>query len=135
MRKMYETALKYWIIFLSSLALFAAILGYFFQDTVKERQFSNTPNEVTPLAGRLYSTWTFLASVVRIIGSFYLHERGVCLILLSSFVVAFYFFMYEMFVSQTVPLKNAITPLIVSSISIVWLFLSLPPSNPLKKLK
>lgn len=130
-----RTYLKYWLIFVSSLALFAAILGFKFQETIKERQFSLAPQQVSPLAGRLYSIWTLLACVVRLIGAFFLHERGACLIVLSTFLIAIFFFAYETFITQTVPIVNSATPFLVASISSIWVILVLPSNNSLQKLK
>eukprot|EP01102_Stenamoeba_stenopodia_P018741 TRINITY_DN6933_c0_g1_i1.p1 TRINITY_DN6933_c0_g1~~TRINITY_DN6933_c0_g1_i1.p1 ORF type:complete len:126 (+),score=20.07 TRINITY_DN6933_c0_g1_i1:66-443(+) len=114
-------ALSYWLYFVSSLGLFGSVQGFFRQQTLKDKQFSKAPRELTGLAGRLFGAWTAVATMVRFSCASAPHERTLQLVGMGTFLVAGGIYVAEVFVYKTVPFKNALAPFIVASTSFLWM--------------
>ncbi|CEG73769.1 hypothetical protein RMATCC62417_09085 [Rhizopus microsporus] len=69
-----EGYLPKWLLFTSALGIFNSIQN-FCTDTLTKRVYANKPHEVTPLSGRLFATWTWSVSMIRIYAAFHLEHR------------------------------------------------------------
>jgi hypothetical protein len=72
---------------------------------------------VTLLAGRLFSAWTALASVIRLLCAMNPREKGIYRAAMCSFVIALGVYGYETMVSGTASFRTAMTPGIIASTS------------------
>lgn len=114
--------LSYWLLFVSSLSLFGTILAFFTPTTIRERQFSTAPDEVTPLAARLFGSWTLLATVLRMTCAITPYNTAVFRLTKFSFVLALGVYMNEAFVHRTsLIFFEAIMPFVVASTSLAWM--------------
>mmetsp|Transcript_16841 Transcript_16841/g.28655 ORF Transcript_16841/g.28655 Transcript_16841/m.28655 type:complete len:134 (+) Transcript_16841:24-425(+) len=118
-----------WLLFVSGLSLFGSLQAFISPDTLKERQFSNKPDQVTPLARRLFGAWTIVATCVRFACGMY-PEPTLYLVTFSTFIVVTFVYGSETFVHRTIPLKNALAPFFIASVSLGWMYYEMPNFVP-----
>lgn len=117
-------ALRIWIAFVAAAALFATVLGYTRIESVRDKQFSLVPDQVSPLAGRLWAVWTLLAALVRLATAADSSQPALYLVCAASFAIAFVFYATELLVYSTVPPANVTGPAIASTVSLGWMLLA-----------
>lgn len=85
--------------------------------------YTESPSEATALAARLFGIWTLLSGLLRIGCASCIKDRAIYNLTFLSFVLALLHFLLEVFVYKTavVTTYGVISPLIVSSVSIVWM--------------
>lgn len=93
-----------------------------------------TTSIVTPLAGRLFGVWTLLACVVRLTCATHVHESGIYLVTLFSFVIVFAFYINEVIRERTASFATAIFPLCVAGQFFALFFDLLDSKNDKNKL-
>jgi len=124
-RKTYKPAqtskLSWWLTFVSLLSFFGSAQAFYSLTLLKSNQFSLTPEQVSPIAGRLFGCWTLVASLVRLSCAFDLANKTLYRLTLQTFYVALGFYGTEVFLFHTVPLGNALPPFVVASTSILWM--------------
>jgi hypothetical protein len=113
--------LRIWLLFVSFLSVFGAIIGIVFPEHIKWSQFNNKPNEVTQLTGRLFGAWTLAVSFIRGLCAFHIHEKGIYRATIFTFILAFIIYLNELFISKTVSIKTAFAPLLIAPISFIWM--------------
>ncbi|KAM5345255.1 hypothetical protein ACJ41O_011117 [Fusarium nematophilum] len=79
-------------------------------------------DQMTPLAGRLFGTWTLITCIVRCYAAYNLHIGPVYTIAYWTYIVALSHFASELFVfkSMTFGLPQ-IFPFTLASISLIWM--------------
>ncbi|KAI0520707.1 hypothetical protein F5B22DRAFT_48149 [Xylaria bambusicola] len=81
-----------------------------------------TTDQVTPLAARLFGTYTFLAAVVRIYASYNLHLAPVYQMAIWTYVVALFHFASEWAVYRSAYLGPPILfPFFFATVGITWM--------------
>ncbi|KAI0975038.1 hypothetical protein F4678DRAFT_360049 [Xylaria arbuscula] len=81
-----------------------------------------TTDQVTPLAARLFGTYTFLAAIVRIYASYNLHIAPIYNIAVWTYVVALFHFGSEWAVYRTAYLGPPILfPFFFATVGITWM--------------
>ncbi|KAI1347076.1 hypothetical protein F5Y01DRAFT_307842 [Xylaria sp. FL0043] len=81
-----------------------------------------TTDQVTPLAARLFGTYTFLAAVVRIYASYNLHIAPVYNITIWTYIIALFHFGSEWAVYRTAYLGPPILfPFFFATVGIIWM--------------
>ncbi|KAI1358436.1 hypothetical protein F5Y08DRAFT_345702 [Xylaria arbuscula] len=81
-----------------------------------------TTDQVTPLAARLFGTYTFLAAVVRIYASYNLHIAPVYDMAIWTYVIALFHFVSEWAVYRSAYLGPPILfPFFFATIGITWM--------------
>ncbi|KAI1824560.1 transmembrane domain-containing protein [Xylaria intraflava] len=81
-----------------------------------------TTDQVTPLAARLFATYTFISAIVRIYASYNLHLAPIYNIALWTYVVALFHFGSEWAVFRSAYLGPPILfPFFFASVGIVWM--------------
>ncbi|KAI1170620.1 transmembrane domain-containing protein [Nemania sp. FL0916] len=81
-----------------------------------------TTDQVTPLAARLFGTYTFVSAVVRLYASYHLHLAPVYHMAVWTYVVALFHFASEWAVYRTAYLGPPILfPFFFASVGIVWM--------------
>ncbi|RWA04812.1 hypothetical protein EKO27_g10289 [Xylaria grammica] len=79
-------------------------------------------DQVTPLAARLFGTYTFLAAVVRLYASYHLHLAPVYHITIWTYVIALFHFGSEWAVYRSAYLGPPILfPFFFATVGIVWM--------------
>ena len=82
------------------------------------------PSQVTPLSGRKFGTWTLLTSIVRLYAAYHINEPGMYTLGMWTYGVAWMHFMGEWWVFGTTRWGKPLAgPVIVSTTSLVWMFL------------
>ncbi|CRK44886.1 hypothetical protein BN1723_006342 [Verticillium longisporum] len=82
----------------------------------------NATDQVTPLAARLFATWTLLAAVVRMYAAYHLEHAHMYDLVLWTYVVALGHFLSEMLVFKTVKFgAPSVSPLIVATTAMIWM--------------
>ena len=94
--------LSYWLLFVAFLRSISVVLGYISPVYFQQQIFTQSPQQVTPLAARTFAIWTLLTCSLCLIAAFHLHERGAYLAVCFSFYAALAYFMVELLVFHTV---------------------------------
>ncbi|WWD18155.1 hypothetical protein CI109_102604 [Kwoniella shandongensis] len=83
--------------------------------------YSGKADELTPLAARLFGTWTLLASLIRGVAAYNVHDRSAYYLAIGTFAVATFHFTTEFLVFGSVKINRAsIGPLIVGWTGVIW---------------
>ncbi|KAJ8119695.1 hypothetical protein ONZ43_g3409 [Nemania bipapillata] len=81
-----------------------------------------TTDQLTPLAGRLFSTYTFMAAIVRLYASYNLHLAPVYNMAIWTYVIALFHFASEWAVYRTAYLSLPILfPFFLATVGIYWM--------------
>lgn len=115
---------------MAALRTISVVQGYKGPHTFRQRIFTRRPEQVSPLAGRLFAVWTLVTCFCCLVASQNLDNRPVFLITIFSFLVALFFFALETLWYGTLNL-NAVNsiPFFVASISVAWMLLELPAAK------
>lgn len=83
---------------------------------------SQGTDQVSPLGSRLFSTWTFLACIVRCYAAYHLHHGPVYDMAVWTYVIAFFHFSSELFYfrSMTFGLPQFF-PFLLSTCALIWM--------------
>lgn len=121
--------LSYWLFFIASLSLFGTVLAFFKPDTLIERQFSTAANQVSPLAGRFYGSWTLLATLIRYACALNPYNTAVYRLTIISFFLALGVYSGETFIHKTSLLfPESFMPFMAASSSLIWMIF-FPPKE------
>ncbi|KAH8680839.1 hypothetical protein BX600DRAFT_504590 [Xylariales sp. PMI_506] len=84
---------------------------------------SKTVDQITPLAGRLFGTYTLISSIVRIYASFHLDKEPVYMMALWTYVVALGHFLSEGVIYKSLYWTYVqMLPLFFASVGTIWMF-------------
>lgn len=79
-------------------------------------------DQVTPLAARLFGTYTLISAIVRLYASYHLNLEPVYMMAMWTYIVALGHFLSEMFVFKTFPMGGPqVLPLIFATTGLVWM--------------
>lgn len=115
--------LSAWLIGAASLRMLSVFIGIFKPSVFQEKVYRLRPDQVNPLQGRTFSAWTLVTCMLCVCTAVRMEEPTLYLATLGSFAIAFLKFSGEFFIFKTVDLKGFLSPLIISSVSIVWMAL------------
>lgn len=119
--------LPHWLLFISVVSIFNSMQTYQSPDLTLTRRVyeSAPPTEITKLSARTFGTWTFITSIVRFYGAYYLvGNKQIYELCMWSFVVAGGHFISEWLYFGNCKLgKGLAGPLIVSTTSLLWMYL------------
>ncbi|RDA83822.1 hypothetical protein CP532_5128 [Ophiocordyceps camponoti-leonardi (nom. inval.)] len=83
---------------------------------------TGTSDQVTPLAGRLFGTWTLITCIIRCYAAYNLHLGPVYDMAIWTYVVALAHFTSELFVFRTMTLGlPQIFPFALASGALIWM--------------
>ncbi|CAI5756351.1 unnamed protein product [Candida verbasci] len=115
--------LPYWLLLISIVSIFNSFQSYCNLDLTK-RVYEQNPSQVTNLSARTFGTWTLITSIVRFYGAFYLYNKPIYELVQFTYLIAAWHFFSEWLIFKTCKLgKGLAGPLIVSSISLTWMYL------------
>ncbi|KAI9031928.1 Erg28 like protein-domain-containing protein [Phycomyces nitens] len=116
-----EGNLPKWLLFTSALGIFNSIQNYC-TDSLTKRVYSGTPELVTPMTGRMFATWTWSVSMIRIYAAFHLEHRFMYELAIWTYVIALTHYMSELLIFKgckiSVPFMS---PFVVAVSSLIWL--------------
>ncbi|KAI7865328.1 Erg28 like protein-domain-containing protein [Spinellus fusiger] len=119
-----EGYLPRWLLFTSALGLFNTVQNYCTSSLTK-RVYANKPEQVTPMSGRLFATWTWSVSMVRIYVAFNLQHGCMYELGLWTYVIALTHYVTEWLVFKSCKLNGPfMSPMIVAVSSLVWMIQS-----------
>lgn len=79
-------------------------------------------DQLTPLAGRLFGTWTLITCVVRCYAAYNLHIGPVYDLAIATYVVAFGHFASELFIFKSMTLGvPQFFPFTLASCALIWM--------------
>jgi hypothetical protein len=112
-----------WLYSVAALRLLSVVIGVARVDAFRLMVYPLAPEEVTPLVGRVFATWTLTTCALcvccaRTGGD---PQSSVFAATLFSFFTALAHYVSELVVFNTVTVRTAASPLVVASISIVWM--------------
>ncbi|KAF7560926.1 hypothetical protein G7046_g3214 [Stylonectria norvegica] len=79
-------------------------------------------DQLTPLAGRLFGTWTFVACIVRLYAAYHLDNGPVYNIAYWTYIVALGHFSSELFVFKTMTFGlPQVFPFTLATMALIWM--------------
>ena len=114
-----EVALSVWLTLVACLRLFSAVLGYASPSALKDKLFCRT-KVWTDLNARTFAVWTAVTCILTISSACNLHDRTLLLTTFATFVLAFFFFVSELVLYNTVTIRTVAAPLFFSSKHFYW---------------
>jgi Erg28 like protein len=115
-------SLQGWICVVGLMALGNTISCFVDHSFLGNRLYTAVPLKANDLTARLFGMWTLVSAILRITCAFSIDNRTLYNVTFASFVLAFGHFMSEVFVFRSATLTvGVLSPLIVSSISMVWM--------------
>jgi hypothetical protein len=115
------SALSRWLQFVAILRLISVILGYLHPTKLSQNLYSGTPEESTYLQTRTFATWTTTSCMLCLLCARNISNRGIYAATLGSFIIALAHFLLEFFVYESVTIRTVLQPLIIASISTLWM--------------
>ena len=116
--------LPYWLLFISIVSIFNSLQTYQKDLTLTKLVYNAKPQQVTNLSARTFGTWTLITSIVRLYGAYYITNPQVYQLTQFTFGVAAFHFLSEWLIFRTTLLgKGLAGPLVVSSLSLAWMWL------------
>ncbi|SAL95803.1 hypothetical protein [Absidia glauca] len=116
-----EGYLPKWLLFTSALGIFNTIQN-FCTDSLTKRVYAGKPEQVTPLSARLFATWTWSVSMIRIYAAFHLQHRFMYDLGIWTYVIALTHYTGELFVFRGCKFNGPfLSPLCVAVTSLIWL--------------
>ncbi|KAI8384679.1 Erg28 like protein-domain-containing protein [Radiomyces spectabilis] len=110
-----------WMLFTSALGIFNTIQNYCTSSLTKQ-VYGNKPEQISALSGRLFATWTWSVSMIRIYAAFHLQHRFMYNLGIWTYVIALTHFTSEWLVFRTCRVnKGFMSPMIVAVCSLIYL--------------
>lgn len=98
-------------------------LGYTAPQRLQINLYTKQPELVTELQGRTFATWTLTTCMLCLICAHNPCNQAIYGATLASFLIALLHFVLELTVYQTLGWMTALQPLIVASVSALWMAL------------
>ncbi|CDZ97531.1 Predicted membrane protein [Phaffia rhodozyma] len=112
-----------WMLFVSTLALFNTVQNYV-SPTLSKRVYAAKPDQVSPLANRLFGTWTLASACIRLYAAYNINNKELYNLAFISYLIAFFHFQSELLIYKTCVVgKGWIPSAVVSTVSLVWMTL------------
>ncbi|KAI8335832.1 Erg28 like protein-domain-containing protein [Chlamydoabsidia padenii] len=110
-----------WLLFTSALGIFNTIQNLC-TDSLTKRVYAGKPEQVTPLSARLFATWTWSVSMIRIYAAFHLQHRFMYELGIWTYVIALTHYTGELIVFKGCKFNGPfMSPLCVAVTSLIWL--------------
>jgi len=103
--------------------LFSVYLGVFNLDLFKQGLYTLQNDQVTPLFGRTFATWTSLTCFMCIVCARNLNNKAIRQVTAFSFAAALTHFSFEYFLFGTLSFADYIRTAPIAGVSMTWLML------------
>ncbi|XP_076979242.1 ergosterol biosynthetic protein 28 homolog [Tamandua tetradactyla] len=118
--------LRSWLFMTSLIALGSGLQSFQDHTFLSEKLYTSKPDLVNGLQARTFGIWVLLASVVRLLCAFDIHNKTLYYITLWTFILALGHFVSELFIYGTaVSTIGILVPLVVASSSILGMLVGL----------
>ncbi|KAL8816245.1 MAG: hypothetical protein Q9223_004718 [Gallowayella weberi] len=115
--------LPYWLLVVVAFSVLNTVQCY--NSAGFARRTFNGPTsgtEVTPFAGRLFGSWSFLSGLVRFYAAYNINDKNLYLLALSTYLIVLTHFAGELLVFGTMKVgKGLAPPLFVATTSVIWM--------------
>ncbi|KAL8806875.1 MAG: hypothetical protein Q9200_004882 [Gallowayella weberi] len=115
--------LPYWLLVVVAFSVLNTVQCY--NSAGFARRTFNGPTsgtEVTPFAGRLFGSWSFLSGLVRFYAAYNINDKNLYLLALSTYLIVLTHFAGELLVFGTMKVgKRLAPPLFVATTSVIWM--------------
>lgn len=112
-----------WLLFISVVSVFNSAQTYVSGLDLTRRVYNGKPEQVTYLSARTFGTWTFISSVIRFYGAYYLNNPQVYQIVFASYLTAFVHFNSEWLIFGSCKFgKGLLGPMIVATSTLIWMW-------------
>jgi hypothetical protein len=115
--------LSYWLLFAAALRMLSVGIGLMSPNTFKSKVYRLRPDLVNPLVGRTFASWTLVTCMLCVFCALHLEEPALYSATMASFAVAWLTFVAEFVVFKTVDIKGGLSPMVISTVSLVWMAL------------
>ncbi|KAM0752599.1 Erg28-like protein [Meredithblackwellia eburnea MCA 4105] len=116
-----EGKLPYWMLFVSSLAVFNSIQN-FVTTSLTRRVYNKSPASVSGLQARTFAVWTLASAFIRLYAAYNITIKPLYDLALISYVLALGHFVAEAVIFRTAGLgPGLLSPLVVASTSLIWM--------------
>ncbi|WWC88119.1 uncharacterized protein L201_003023 [Kwoniella dendrophila CBS 6074] len=113
--------LPYFLLLTSVAGTYNAVQNYFIVWQSKEI-YSRKADEMTLLAGRIFATWTAMASMIRGVAAYNINDPIAYNLVIGTYALATFHFMSEWLVFGSVkPNRGSAGPLVVGWTGLIWL--------------
>jgi hypothetical protein len=113
--------LSYWLLLMASLASFNTFACYTGLMPTAQFSYPLKPSETTPLATRLYGTWTAVSASLRFIAVYRPNDRGLLLAVWWSFLIANVNFILEVVWFGTATWESVSLGLFFDISTVLWI--------------
>ncbi|KAF8807023.1 Erg28-like protein [Phlegmacium glaucopus] len=114
--------LAHWQLFVAATAVFNFVQN-FATLTFTRRIYNNVPpNAVTALQARTFAMWTLTSAVIRVYAAYNINNKIVYDMAFLSYLIAFGHFSSEILIFGSCKMGPVISPVIVSTTSLIWMF-------------
>ncbi|GAA5880493.1 hypothetical protein JCM16303_005405 [Sporobolomyces ruberrimus] len=113
--------LPYWMLFVSSLAIFNSVQN-FLTTSLTRKVYARSPAWINPLQARTFGIWTLTSAFIRLYASYNISNKPLFDLALISYGIAWFHFVSEFLFFGTAGTKGAISPFIVSTTSLIWMW-------------
>ncbi|TFL04028.1 Erg28-like protein [Pterulicium gracile] len=111
-----------WQLLVASMAFFNSLQNFITLNLTR-RLYNGPAVAVTPLQARTFAIWTLTASVVRFYAAYNINNKLIYDITLFTYLFAFGHFASEILIFRTAKFGPVVSPVIVSTVSLVWMML------------
>ncbi|KAJ5112596.1 hypothetical protein N7532_000641 [Penicillium argentinense] len=116
----FEGLLPKWLAFVSVVSAINSLQAYRSADYTSAL-YTNGAIAVEPLSGRLFGTWTFLSSVIRMMAAYNIDNPVAYDLALWTYGIALTHFVGELVFGNAQLRGRFLSPLIVASTSLAWM--------------
>jgi len=112
--------LPYWLLATSAASTYNSIQNYFILWQTKE-VYGGKPHEMTPLAARIFSAWTFVTAVIRCTAAYHITDPTYYNLAIFTYIVAGAHFSSELLVFKTVNIgRGSLSVFAFATVSLLW---------------
>lgn len=113
--------MSYWLLVVSMMSLFGTVQAFYSTKLLKQFQFNLAPQEVTPLAGRLFGCWTTLATLLRVCCALEPTNLTVYRLTVCTFILAMSLYGHAFFIARIINFRNVMMPMVFALPSFIWM--------------
>ncbi|XP_072030382.1 ergosterol biosynthetic protein 28 homolog [Amphiura filiformis] len=124
---LFVKVLRVWVGLIGITALGNTISSYLNGELLSETIFTQKPELVNALVGRLFGTWTLLSAFVRVLCAVHIDSKPLYEVSMFSFLLAFAYFASELYIFKTIHVTfGPLSALVISTISFVLMLVGYP---------
>lgn len=112
---------RMWLFCVALTRLFAMYSGFFWLSLFRERMYPTVSSQVTPLFGRLFSSWTAISFVIIVALLITPRNQAVYILNLLVFLLTIVYYVEECFVYKSASILGSALIFFVSGFTALWM--------------